>query len=116
MECIRHGKRSWQTGRRCTAVVEEFEQSTPNSLLSKLHREDRVTWKGASSGESSVKSAIRKLFLVEKTVTWCKLVWGSGHVPKFSFVLWLGLQKKTEDKRHTHQIGCFKYISSLCVM
>ena len=81
----------WPQGRRLNSRVQEFKDATPLSLLHNLHREDHVKWLSSSTGLLSVKSVMRKLFSPGNNVSWYKIVWGNGHIPKFALAFWLAM-------------------------
>ncbi|XP_050222168.1 uncharacterized protein LOC126672261 [Mercurialis annua] len=62
--------------------------------------DDKINWKGMRNGIFSVNSAWRNLAAVENQVSWNKVVWYPGMIPRHSFVTWLAIMGRlnTNDK------------------
>ena len=69
------------------ARVQDFQESTPNSMLQQMNREDLMKWTACGSGVYSIKSALKKLYQADSKVIWHSLVWEKGFVPKYAFIL-----------------------------
>lgn len=62
-----------------------------------------------------MKSAMKVLFYSTSEVTWHKLVWGKGSIPKFAFILWLAIKRKLMTSDRLSKWG-IQNVSPMCVL
>ena len=75
-------------GRKETAVVRRLKEVTLACF------EPLVGLRIRLSGVFHTKAAIKLLSVPREKMTWAKLVWGKGFVPRSAFILWLLCKKR----------------------
>lgn len=76
------------------------------------NNKDGISWQQSSS--SSVESLWDHIREKQARVDWYKLVWGSLHIPRHSFIAWLALLNRLATK--TRQLRTGRSISNVCNM
>ncbi|KAJ9536731.1 hypothetical protein OSB04_un000116 [Centaurea solstitialis] len=105
---------SFQPNSNVRTIIETFQGAWPNDWLMRYPvlytdplplvddaLEDSVVWDtNNGDGTFSVKRAYDSLVGDHPLVTWSKVVWFSGHIPKHAFCLWLACLNRlpTQDR------------------
>ena len=76
---------------------------------------DLVVWEGCSPSVLHTKAAMKLLSGSREKMTWAKLVWGKGFVPRFAFILWLLCKKRLPTLDRLQKWGV-SLPSSLCIL
>ena len=91
------GKWRWPVGRKETAELRRLKEAIPACFEPLVGFEDQIVWEKCLSGVFQTKTAMKLLSGARKKMTWAKLVWGKGFVPRSAFILLL-LCKKRFDR------------------
>ncbi|XP_050219776.1 uncharacterized protein LOC126670147 [Mercurialis annua] len=75
--------------------------------------EDKVSWSVSPSGIFSINSAWNHFREEKPRVSWWKVVWGPGNIPKQSFIAWLALKNRLRTKDKLMKWGCID--NDICV-
>lgn len=61
---------------------------------------DRCIWTLTASGKFNISSLWENLRTQYPAITWCKVIWFSGHIPRCSVISWLAILNRlsTEDR------------------
>ncbi|XP_050238094.1 uncharacterized protein LOC126687578 [Mercurialis annua] len=77
-------------------------------------REDCIRWRLNSSGKFSIKSAWEHFNMQHDVVSWWRILWSSGNIPKHSFISWLAIRQKLRTREKLKRWGCVE--SDVCVL
>ncbi|XP_027177582.1 uncharacterized protein LOC113776822 [Coffea eugenioides] len=94
--------------------MRRLKEATPESLVPLTDFEDQVVWEGCRSGVFNTKSVMKALYTTRGEVSWSKLVWGKGYVPRYAFIVWLLCKKKLPTMDRLRKCGV-SLISNMCV-
>ncbi|XP_050229208.1 uncharacterized protein LOC126678347 [Mercurialis annua] len=80
--------------------VETFWNRIRDNFVIDNEKDDIINWKCCRSGTFSIKSAWNHFKLKFEKVTWWKVLWSPGYIPKQSFIAWLATKNslRTRDK------------------
>ncbi|KAJ9540805.1 hypothetical protein OSB04_027311 [Centaurea solstitialis] len=92
-----------------------FDQHVPNLTDGAA---DVVRWKDVHGNaiDFSIREASRSILGIDPLVPWTKFVWFKGHVPKFSFCMWIACcwRLPTQDRIGTWFSGSTTLSCALC--
>ncbi|XP_050217749.1 uncharacterized protein LOC126668603 [Mercurialis annua] len=76
--------------------------------------EDLVVWKHSKNGAFSIQNAWKTFRPATGKVSWWRLIWSPGLVPRHSFIVWLAIKKKLRTKDKLRRWGCVG--NDICVL
>lgn len=88
----------WPKGRTRDHRVESIIQALADECLPLLQEEDMYRWKCEKSGTYMTTSSVELLGSRSIEVSWAKLVWFKGHIPRYAFIMWLLCRNRLTTK------------------
>ncbi|XP_050238283.1 uncharacterized protein LOC126687770 [Mercurialis annua] len=89
----------WQKGK--WNLPDPFDEATESMwiMIAENHsvqpdRDDNIRWKYSKAGIFTIKSAMEHIRCKFDNVSWWKVLWRPGFVPRHSFIAWLAVKNK----------------------
>ena len=104
---IQNGNWVWPVANSPDLLI--LKSSIPEAMLPRSDQCDSICWTATLFGNFSTSSAWNKIRAHCAKVSWHKLVWFPGLIPKAAFILWLAIRQRlgTQDRLRTPiSTGC----------
>ncbi|XP_050207652.1 uncharacterized protein LOC126657072 [Mercurialis annua] len=97
---------SWNLPEPIDEQIDLLWNRIQNNFAIDDERDDEVSWKFSKSGKFSINSAWDYFRTKYPKVPWWKIIWGSGCIPKHSFIAWLAIKKSLKTRDKLKRWGC----------